>query len=199
VLSPFAVAGFRRILGTLGSRRKEHVAQTLLDGAEAFGAKTEEDFAAFVEAALSDEEHQELLARALTIAADTAMRGKRRALGRALAAAANDTGTKVDAELLFIRALDDLDEPHIRMLRIMSTTPPHMAQGDVRARQWYPSSIAQADPGLADVVWSLFGPLERHGLIWSAGEYHVPGGAMEPQYEITPYGDSFLDRLAEPE
>lgn len=76
---------------------------------------------AFVEAAVSDEEHQELLARALTIAQDTAMRDKRRALGRALASAASDTGTKVDEELLFIRVLADLDEPHIRVLRLMST------------------------------------------------------------------------------
>ena len=35
----------------------------------------------FVEAAASDEQHQELLARALTIAQDTAMRDTRRALG----------------------------------------------------------------------------------------------------------------------
>jgi hypothetical protein len=199
VLSPFAVAGLQRIFDTLGSRRKEHVAQTLLDGAEAFGAKTEEDFATFLEAAICDEEHQELLARALTIAQDTAMRDKHRALGRALAAAACDIGTKVDAEILFIRVLADLDEPHIRLLRVMSTVPPHLAQRDLQARQWYPWSIVQADPGLTDAIWSLFGPLERHRLVWSAGDYHVPGGAMEPQYEITQYGDWFLTRLAEPE
>jgi hypothetical protein len=132
-------------------------------------------------------------------AQDTAMRDKRRALGRSLAQAARDTGTKVDPEMLFIRVLADLDEPHIRLLRVMGTVPPHLAQRDLQARQWYPWSIAQADPGLADVVWSLFRPLERHGLVWSAGDYHVPGGAMEPQYEITQYGDWFLTRLAEPE
>jgi hypothetical protein len=68
------------------------------------------------------------------------------ALGRALAAAASDTGTKVDHELLFIRALADLDEPHIRLLRLMSTTPPHRdaANRQMQAverpviRQWHP-------------------------------------------------------------
>lgn len=72
----------------------------LTDAADAFGALTPKDFIEFVEAAVSDEEHQELLARTLTIAQDTAMRDKRRALGRALAAAAGDVGTKVDDELL---------------------------------------------------------------------------------------------------
>jgi len=89
-----------------------------------FGAKKREEFKAFVEAAVSDEEHQELLARALTIAQDTAMRDKRRVLGRALAAAASDTGTKVDEELLFIRVVADLDEPHIRLLRLMRVGRP---------------------------------------------------------------------------
>lgn len=61
--------------------------------------------------------------RALTIAQDSAYRDKRLALGRALAAAAEDTGTKVDNELLFIRVLADLDEPHIRCLRTMANAP----------------------------------------------------------------------------
>ena len=69
-----------RISDTLGRRRLSHGAETLEDGAEAYGAKTPEEFAAFVQAAISDAEHQELLARALTIAQDTAMRDKRRAL-----------------------------------------------------------------------------------------------------------------------
>lgn len=197
---PLALAGLDRISSVIGSRRLEHDVETLLDGAEAFGAETPGEFVEFIEAAVSDEDHQELLARALTIAQDTAMRDKRRALGRALAAAASETGTKVDEELLYIRVLDDLDEPHIRLLRLMSTTPEHLAaRGMPDVRQWYPWSVTRADPGLADTVWALFGPLQRHGLIWSAGQYHTPNGTMEPQYEITHYGESFLTRLAEPE
>jgi hypothetical protein len=69
-----------------------------MDAADEYGAETEEQFVAFMKAVVSDEEHQELLARTLTVARDTAMRDKRRALGRALASAASDTGTKVDAE-----------------------------------------------------------------------------------------------------
>jgi hypothetical protein len=94
-----------------------------MDGAEAFGAENLESFKEFVNAVISDDEHCELLARALIAGQDAAMRDKRRALGRALASAASDTGTRVDDELLFIRVLADLDEPHIRLLRLMQNTP----------------------------------------------------------------------------
>jgi hypothetical protein len=200
-LAPLAEAGLGWFSTTIRTRRQEHAADTVMHGADEYGAETMEQFVAFMKALVSDEEHQELLARTLTLAQDTAMRDKRRALGRALASAASDTGTRVDEELLYIRVLDDLDEPHIRLLRLLSATPPHLTAiglGDVR--QWFPWSIAQADPGLAETVWALLGPLQRHGLIWMTTEqYHVPGGSMENQCEISPYGEWFLTRLAEPE
>ena len=115
--APAVLAGMDYISATIGARRIRHATETLTDAADEFGALTPEEFVDFVEATVADEGHQELLARALTIAQDTALRNKRRALGRALASAANDTGTKVDAELLFIRILADLDEPHIRLLK----------------------------------------------------------------------------------
>jgi hypothetical protein len=200
-LSPLAVAGLGRITEAVRARRLEHAAETVMDGAEAFGAETLEQFMDFIEAAVSDEEHQELLARALTIAQDTAMRDKRRALGRALASAASETGTRVDEELLFIRVLADLDEPHIRLLRLMSTSPRHLvSMGLPDVRQWYPWSIAEADPGLTDSTYALLLVLERHGLAFGTREaYHTPTGSMENQYEISGYGDWFLTRLAEPD
>lgn len=186
---PLALAGLDRISSIIGSRRLEHDVEALLDGAEAFGAETPAEFVEFVEAAVSDEEHQELLARALTIAQDTAMRDKRRALGRALAAAAGDTGTKVNDELLFIRVLADLDEPHVRLLRLMSTA----------VRQWHPDEIASQDPGLTgDVLGVLLFDLARHHLISGADEV-APPLHRRPDNTITPYGERFLTRLAEPE
>jgi hypothetical protein len=120
------LAGIDYISAAIGARRLEHAAETLSDAADEAGARTAEEFVEFVRAAVTDPEHQELLARALTIAQDTAMRDKRRALGRALALATTDTGTKVDDELLLIRVLADLDPPHIRCLRIMAAGPPHL-------------------------------------------------------------------------
>jgi hypothetical protein len=208
--APLALAGLDRILSIIGSRRLEHDVETILDGAEAFGAETAAEFMEFVEAAVSDEGRQELLVRTLIIAQDTAMRDKRRALGRTLAAAASDTGTRVDAEMLFIRILADLDEPHIRLLKLLSTDPPRAATepGGAQAaapsvnapRQWYPSLITQADPGLADTAWSLLGTLSRHRLAMdSIGTYTTPIGTQELCYSITDSGRWFLTRLAEPE
>jgi hypothetical protein len=157
---PVVLVGLDYIFGTIGSRRLDHAAETLTDGAAEFGAKTTEEFIEFVEAAVSDEGRQELLARALMIARDTSMRDKRRALGRVVAQAAGDIGTKVDQQLIYLRTIDDLDEPHIRLLRLMASLPPHQdavnrqreAIGEAPIRQWHPSDLGQSDPGIADVV-----------------------------------------------
>lgn len=66
--APIVLAGLDYISGTIGSRRLGHATDTLRDAAEEFGAETTEEFVEFVKAAVSDEDRQELLARALTIA-----------------------------------------------------------------------------------------------------------------------------------
>jgi hypothetical protein len=196
--APLVLAGLDYVSATIWSRRLDHAAEALTDGAEAFGAETPEEFIAFVEAAVSDEEHQELLARALTIAQDTAMRDKRRALGRALANAASDTGTKVDEELLQIRVLADLDEPHIRVLRLLATTPQHAIEG-LDIPTWTQWGIGKDDPGLKVTALVVLDVLERHGLVSTGTMVRTPRGRMEPIYTITPYGKWFLTSLAEPE
>lgn len=197
-ITPILETGLAHIFDVVNERRYEQAAQTLTDAADDFGSQTDEEFLEFIEAAISDAEHQELLARALTIAQDTAMRDKRRALGRALASAASDTGTKVDEELLFIRVLADLDEPHIRLLRRMSTPPPSLdalnrqqriSLGKPPIRQWHPLEIAELEPGLADVMWGLLPVLDRLRLI----------DGNEAEYTINGYGEFVLARLAEPE
>jgi hypothetical protein len=65
---------------------------------------------------VADDRRHELFARTLTIAQDTALRNKRRALGRALAAGVMGDDARIDEELLFIRAVADIDELHIRVL-----------------------------------------------------------------------------------
>ncbi len=146
-----------------------------MDGAEAFGAKTFEAFRDFINAAIRDDEHRELLARALITGQDAAMRDKRRALGRTLASAASDIGTKVDDELLFIRVLADLDEPHIRLLRLMQTVPERQADRRWEDATWEVHSIADADSGLSDTPVELLRVLQRHGLVWQAAGSDRPG------------------------
>ena len=61
-----------------------------------------------------------------------------------------------------------------------------------------PWSIAEADPGLADSVWALLPVLARHLLISGGNEMLTPKG-RQPEYTITPYGEWFLTRLAQPD
>jgi hypothetical protein len=186
-------------------QRMANAAETLTDAAQEAGV-TEDDFDEFVEKLARDEQHQELLARVLSAAQDSAMRDKRRALGRVLANAADETGTKVDSELADARVIADLDAVHVRVLRIMSETPPHLVDYSTthgldprRVRRWYPWSIAAADPGLADAVWGALTVLDRHVLISKISEGHTPSGGIEPEYEITGYGDYFVRLLAAPD
>jgi hypothetical protein len=125
------------------------------------------------------------------------MRDKRRALGRALASAVAETGTMVDDELAFMRTLADLDPSDIRVLRFTNTVPEHLRARGYEAKQWYPWSVAQADAGLANSVWTSFRVLEQHGLVWSSGDQLTPYG-HQPEYEITGLGQYFLARLADP-
>lgn len=78
-------------------------AGVLADAAGEAGATTEEQFEEFMQKLVGDEQRQELLARVLVIAQDSAMRDKRRALGRILANAADETGTTVDVQFLHAR------------------------------------------------------------------------------------------------
>lgn len=171
----------------LGERRVEHAAETLLDAADA----ADEPLSDFIDRAVADDRRHELFARTLTIAQDTALRNKRLALGRALAAGVMGDDARIDEELLFIGAIADISEMHIRLLSRMAT--PAQPPG------WSPSRIAAADAGLADAVLPLIGTLELHGLI----ARYIPGGlaissaSPEPFYNITEWGRRFLDRLAD--
>jgi hypothetical protein len=167
----------------LGQRRIGHAAETLLDAARA----ADEPLADFIDKAVADDRRHELFARTLVVAQDAAWRNKRRALGRALAAGVMEDDARIDEELLFVRAVDDIDEMHIRLLgRIADGS--RLTAGD----------IARADPGLESGVLVLLGQLQSHGLIDSRSPV-TPGGAMtpEPRYFIVDWGRRFLDRLAD--
>jgi hypothetical protein len=208
-LAPVLEEVLAQVLGRLTTKRAERVAETLTDAAEELGGDTAEQLRRLADAAASDETYQELFARTLTIAQDSAMRDKRRALSRALANALDDVGTKVDEEIAFVRMLADLDPVHIRVLKIMSRRPEHLdrvalqmnAADDPKAvRQWYPWSIVQADPGLEGAVHGALRVLEQHGLIWDHGEQLVPHpDKMQHEYQISGYGDYLIERLAEPD
>jgi len=179
--APVLEAMFTAAVVRLGRRRVERAAETLVDAAEAADMPLPE----FMDKAVSDDRRQELFARTLTVAQDTALRSKRRALGRALAAGVVDDDARIDQELLFIRAVADIDTMHVRLLALLQRPTGH--QG------WSYQDIVDADPGLAPAARALLGTLELHGLIASRQANRVVGNTF---YSGTFAGDAFLRRLA---
>ena len=196
--APVLVAGLDYVSAAIGTRRLEHAAETLGDAADESGAKTPEDFIEFVKAAVRDERHQELLARALTIAQDTAIRDKRRALGRALTAGIAGDDAKIDSELLFIRAVADIDTPHIRLLALMASECPAPDSPDSADSPdgWSQDAIAVRDPGLGDALPALLATLVSHGLIRAEDRPTTWTGIDSPQtYTVTAIGRTLRERL----
>ena len=172
----------------LGERRIEHAAETLLDAADAAG----QPVADFIEKAVADDRRHELFARTLIIAQDTALREKRRALGRALAAGVMGDDARIDEELLFIRAVADIDETHIRVLARMREA------AEVGASRQTAESLRGADPGLGPSLEALLATLQLHALIAEElGQPEGPFGYQRPFLVITDTGRTFLDRLAD--
>jgi hypothetical protein len=191
-LTPALEVVLTRVVGSLGQRRSQHAAETLEYGADAAGEPLEQ----FAEKAVADERRQELLARTLTIAQDTALRDKRRALGRALAAGIGGDDAKIDDELLFVRAVADIDTPHIRLLALMAgeRIPPGQESGSVFHGGWSLATIAARDPGLGEAVPALLATLESHGLIRTV-QSSTPWQGARSAYDVTDAGRTLLERL----
>jgi hypothetical protein len=192
-LTPVLETVLSRVLRSLNGHRSAHVAETLEDAAEAAGDPIE----LFVEKAVADERREELLARTLTIAEDTALRDKRRALGRALAAGIAGDDAKIDDELLFIRAVADIDTPHIRLLARMAdeNIPPGKESGSIFHGGWSLAAIAARDPGLGEAVPAILSTLESHGLV-RAVQGSTPWQGAIRAYGITSAGRTLLERLS---
>ena len=192
-LTPALETVLSRVVGGVSRWRTQHAAETLEDAAQAVGEPVEQ----LVQQAVSDERREELLARTLTIAQDTALRDKRRALGRALAAGIAGDDAKIDDELLFIRAVADIDTPHIRLLALMAgeRIPPGKDSGSVFHGGWSLPTIAARDPGLGEAVPALLSTLESHGLV-RAMQSSTPWTAAQAAYDVTSAGRTLLERLA---
>jgi len=117
-VTPLAAAAAAAI-GRIGRRRVENAAETLAEAVEASGDPPAE----FIDKATADDRRIELLTRTLVIAQDKALWEKRRALGRALANGIAGDDARIDEELLFLRAVADIDTPHIKLLARLASGP----------------------------------------------------------------------------
>jgi hypothetical protein len=186
--APSMAYGLNRLVQAFSRRRTAHAEETLTDAAAAATLPIEQ----FIDEALADEQRAELLVRALTAAQDVALREKRRALGRALAAGVCGT-SPIDDEFLFMRALADLDEPHIAVLQIIgSDAPAHRPL----PRGWLNNEILERVPGLANALRAILTTLELHTLI-ARNQLAGEAGGLTDVYRIAPPGRTMLVRLSE--
>jgi hypothetical protein len=193
-LTPAMEAAATLVVRSLGQRRTRHAAEALEYGADAAGEPIEQ----FAEKAVADERRQELLARTLTIAQDTALLDKRRALGRALAAGIGGDDAKIDEELLFVRAIADIDTPHIRLLSLIASELilPGSESGSVFHSGWSLATMMARDPGLGEAIPALLWTLESHGLVRTANNPATWSDVgTKPPYNVTTAGRTLLDRL----
>jgi hypothetical protein len=187
--APSLAALLRRLSSVLRSRRSANAEEVLVEAIDAASIPAEE----FIVRAMSDDSHSELLVRALTSAQDTALREKRRALGRALAdGVCGDSD--VNDELLFIRAVADLDAPHIVVLKTTGLDPPAIRPFP---RAWTYDAILERLPALADTLMAILLTLELHTLISKMQLTTGSGQAAVALYNILPRGRLFLSRLEE--
>ena len=124
------------------------------------------------------------------------MRDKRRALGHALAAGIVGDDAKIDEELLFIRAIADIDTPHIRLLSLMASEriPPGQQSGSPFHGGWSVATLMARDPRLGEAVPVLLTTLQTHGLV-RVVQTPTPWQGAIAANEVTTAGRTLLDRL----
>jgi hypothetical protein len=113
------------------------------------------------------------------VAQDKALREKRRALGHAIAAGFAEDDATIDDELIFIRAVADLDMPHIQLLAFMAQTTPGFGKdsGSPFHTGWSTAALSERMPGLAGALSALLSTLQSYSLVRTeqgSGPYSVP-------------------------
>lgn len=134
---------------------------------------------------IRQDEHRRLLGGiAFSAGSRTRNKKKIRGLGRALAdGVLAEDDAKIDEAHLILRAIDDLEAPHIAVLDRLVNYRPGVYAGDQEYRassrledgprdSWLPKArpswtvheFDRANPGLRGSIPSLLGTLQRHGL-----------------------------------
>jgi hypothetical protein len=188
----FAGLAFRQ----LAAWRVRHVNQVIEDAAAEAQMTPEELIARLMQSEL----HGELAARILIAAQDAGTAERLRGLSRSLAkgALAVDTA-EITTELLYARALADLDAPHIRTLSLFAKTWAQLglSTDDTLPPDGLNYTQLQMCAALGQALDPVLGVLLRHGLLderqaelseFAAGP--VPRG----QIRLTEFGRDLIDR-----
>jgi hypothetical protein len=187
-LAPSVAVALDRAVGAIRYRRRTHAEETLVDAISTSSVSAED----FISMALEDDDRSELLVKVLTSAQDTAVREKRRALAIALADGICGT-TDINDEILFIRAISNLDRPDIAVLKVIGSVPP---PDRVMPRAWTRGAILQRLPQLGEALSAVLSTLELHTLIFNMPLAADSGQISTDFYRVTSRGRQFLNRLA---
>lgn len=179
----------RQVWDELASDSQASARQVLAE-ASSYSSKTPHEFADRIR---QDEERRLLGGIAFAAGSRTRNKDKIRALGRALAdGVLADDDARLDETRLILRAMDDLEAPHITALDLLvnyrpgtiwmgeQTQPPRRIENepsahgrpDTRSR-WRVLELEFARPGYRGSIQSLLGTLQRHGL--AVSEQDVKG------------------------
>jgi hypothetical protein len=130
-------------------------------------------------------ETAQLLLDSMTAASETLLRWKVDSLGKALANGLADDGARVDEERLVVRAIGDLEPPHVRTLAVIAM-----------ARRPLTAESIEGNAGLTD-AGAVVPVLVRYGLVEERRpEGLTIGGA--PRWQMTRFGRRVLAYLGGP-
>jgi hypothetical protein len=192
-MTPATEAGVMRAFNAIGRRRLAHACEVVEIAADV----NDVDVESFLHTVLRDDAHQEFVARCIAVAQDASLRGKRIALARSLAQAAAGDDAVLDDEFLFLRAVADLDAPHIRILHRLDMTRAGTGpmEGHLLRDGWRNATLAEHEPGLADALPALLRTVEIHSLVVRDNTYSRLED--DPMWRITDRGKAMLARLSD--
>jgi len=211
--APGASVALRLLLETIGPFRIRNVERTIQTGADEAGITPEQ----LAKALTADQTRQLLASEVVRVAMSTASDRKLRALATVLATGATTADSNVvDRELLFVRVLADLEEPHVVLLNLIGDVVPE-GYGGIPQREyprpWDEGEVRRALPDLKPIVTPILGTLARHRLIdtslsdwWKSVEkaqaWALSGSGSSttpdpgpPRWTMTDFGYWCLDRI----
>ncbi|MFI8528557.1 hypothetical protein ACIGB8_29145 [Promicromonospora sukumoe] len=179
-VAPILEPVMAKVFDEFSSDSRRSAAEVLVEAAIHAGVTPEE----FADRVRQDEMHRLIGGTAFTAGARTRNREKIRGLGRALSdGILAEDRAKLDETHLILRAMDDLEAPHIAVLNFLVNYWPPTLSGaeivreavllDAKDREerpwrgnprWTVRGLNGARPGFAEAMPSLLGTLQRHGL-----------------------------------
>lgn len=199
--APVLSAAVETALARLRGMRAGRMQQLADDAAE----RAELSVPELLERLVDDDRHAQLLAAALEAAARTALRGKVLALARVLANVARERDVAtVDREAVILRALADLEAPHVQVLHELGLMRTGDGTARGRAGETLPKSMPVLEnllPTHVEVLEPLLGTLAAHrAAVYKTADRTLtrPPTAMDrPGWYVTSFGYTLLDYLAD--